>query len=312
MNNIGNDIKELIRAKALESGFGTCGFARAERVSDDAIAQYENWLADGKNDCMEYAEKYAEVRNDPRELLPGAKTVICVALNYYPATRQAGDTPQFALYSYGNDYHDVVRDRLKLLARYIEENWHAQSRICVDTAPIREKYWARQAGIGMIGRNNLLIIPGKGSFFFLGELVTTLELPPDAPCTLTCGDCRECEKACPGGALHDGKAVDARRCLSCQLIEHRGDLPQWVNEKMGNRLYGCDECQLCCPHNRNATPTDIPEFAPNQRQLSLSSDDISAMTDDQFREIFRKSAVKRAKLAGLQRNARVLAKEYKK
>lgn len=310
--NDNNEIRECIRAKALELGFSVCGFARAEHVNDDVVAQYVDWIREGKNDCMDYAGNYMDVRSNPCELLPKAKTIICVAMNYYHDVRQDSNLPQFALYSYGQDYHDVVRHRLKQLALYIHENYSAESRICVDTAPVMEKYWAKQAGIGMIGRNNLLIIPGKGSYFFLGELITTLEITPDSPCDLTCGDCGKCVEACPGGALTAGNGLDARRCLSCQLIERRGDLPEWVNGAIGNRLYGCDECQKSCPHNINAQPTTIPEFAPNEKQLSLTIDDIQGMTAERFREIFRKSAVKRAKLDGLKRNVDIIAGNIKK
>lgn len=307
-----DDKKELIRAKALELGFDACGFAIAERVDEDAIVQYLSWIENGKNDCMDYAAKYIPLRNDPRELFPGAKTMICAAMNYYPAVKQPKNAPQFSYYAYGKDYHDVVRNRLKLLARFIKDNWGADSRACVDTAPVREKYWARKAGVGMIGRNNMLIIPGKGSYFFLGELITKLEISPDAPCTLTCGDCNECVDRCPGGALAEKGSLDARRCLSCQLIENRRTLLTWVGAVAGNQVYGCDECQKCCPHNKNAQHTDIPEFTPDEKMLSLTLDDIILMTDVRFKELFGKSAVKRVKLEGLKRNAQIIAKEFKK
>lgn len=301
------DIKQLIKAKARALGFEECGFAQARKVSDEAIAQYDEWLAEGKNDCMEYAERYRDVRANPCELLPGAKTVISVALGYYPNERQRPDAPQFSIYAYGRDYHLVAKERLTALAEYIREAFGAESsRVCVDTAPIMEKYWAREAGVGFIGRNNLLIVPGKGSFYFLGELVTTLDVAPDKPCTLSCGECNACVKACPGGALTDGKSLDARRCLSCQLIERRGDLPQWVEEVAGNRVYGCDACQMCCPHNKGAVSTQVSEFNPRAELMSLTLDDILVMTQERFADVFKKSAVKRTKLEGLQRNARLL------
>lgn len=293
--------KELIRQQALKLGFDTCGFARAGKVCPQAVSQYESWLRSGKNDCMDYAAKYQELRNNPTMLFPGAKTIICVALNYLPGRRQPLEAPQFSLYAYGKDYHEVVRDRLLLLAKFIQDTWNAESRVCVDTAPIMEKYWAREAGLGMIGRNNLLIIPGKGSFFFLGELITSLEISPDEPCTASCGDCMKCMHTCPGGAISDD-SLDARKCLSCQLIERRGELPLWVQEKAGNRIYGCDECQLCCPHNSNATPSLIPEFQPTDEFLALTHDRLSTITEEEFRRLFRHSAIKRVKHAGLLRN----------
>lgn len=295
-------ITEIIRKKALELGFDACGFAHAHKVDDKAISKYSEWLADGKNDCMDYATRYQNLRNDPCELFPGAKTIISVAANYLPSIRQDAHSPQFALYAYGQDYHDIVRNKLKTLEQFIADNWGAESRVCVDTAPIMEKYWAREAGIGFIGRNNLLIIPGKGSFFFLGELITTLELTPDKPCPLSCGNCNRCVDACPGNALLDHNSLDARKCLSCQLIERRGKLPQWVAEKVGNRVYGCDTCQLCCPHNSQASPTHIEEFQPSTDFLNLTHDSIATMTPESFKSVFGKSAVKRVKLEGLQRN----------
>ena len=300
------DVREAVRAKALSIGFDACGFACAEPVEQWAVEQYDRWIAAGHNDCMEYAARYRDVRNNPRLLLDGAKTIICVAANYLPAKRQPAYAPQFALYAYGRDYHEVLKERLLLLASFIAKTTGCQSRPCVDTAPLRERYWARKAGIGFIGRNNALILPGRGSFFFLGELVTTLEVKPDEPCSLTCGDCHRCEAACPGGALHDGAALDARQCLSCQLIERRGDLPQWVAAAVGNRVYGCDTCQLVCPHNRNAMPTTIPDFAPSEEFLSLTHEDIACMPPAKFRHLFAHSAVRRTKLEGLHRNAALL------
>lgn len=300
--------RQAIRARALELGFAACGFARAEPVDDVARMRYDDWISSGRNDCMEYTERYRDVRNDPRLLLDGARTVISLAMNYYPQDFQNPEAVQFAYYAYGSDYHDVVKRQLFALGAFIKDLTGAESRACVDTAPIREKYWAQRAGIGFVGRNNLLIIPRRGSYFFLGELVTTLEVTPDEPCTETCGDCRLCETRCPGGALSGGKAVDASRCLSCQLIEQRGDLPEWVSRRIGNRIYGCDECQKCCPHNRHATPTGIADFALRDGLRDITEADIAAMSDEQFRALFRGSAVKRVKLPTLQRNLRSMKK----
>ena len=295
--------KQAIKERACELGFDACGMASAGRVSAEAQRRYSDWIARKHHDCMAYAERYCDVRDDVTLLLPDAKTVISVALNYYPEAKQRPDVPQIAYYAYGNDYHEVLRAKLMQLAQFIEQTTGAATRVCVDTAPIREKYWAQQAGIGFVGRNNLLILPGRGSFFFLGEVVTTLELEPDAPLEMSCGACHRCVDACPGGALSlDGDAADASRCLSCQLIERRGDLPEWVAGAKGNRLYGCDECQLCCPHNANAQPTGETLFAPREEILNLTVSDIATMTQPEFSRIFAHSAIKRAKLDGLKRN----------
>ena len=291
-------IKEVSRAL----GFDACGVARAHRVDDVAAARYARWLAQGRNGCMEWAARHCDLRDDPQGLLPGVRSVIVVAMNYYPARFQPREAPQFAYYAYGRDYHEVVKQRLWQLAAAIEQMAPCQTRVCVDSAPIRERYWAQQAGLGFIGLNNALILPGKGSYYFLGVILTTLSLDPDAPCTQSCGECHACIRACPAGALRDDGAVDARRCLSCLTIEHRGDLPQWVSGVLGNRVFGCDECQKCCPHNRHARPTTIAELQPTDDFLSLTRERIAQMDQAEFSRLFSHSAVKRAKLAGLQRN----------
>lgn len=302
--------KDDVRRYAVEQcGFDACGFAAAGPVSDEAIEAYRRWIARGRNFSMPYLEKYADIRDNPARLLEGAHTIIVTALNYYPAEHQNPDAPQFAYYAYGRDYHEVVRERLQRLADFIGPG--AACRICVDTAPLRERYWAQQAGIGFVGRNNQLILPGKGSWFFLGEIVTTADYSPDNPCTDNCGDCRLCVKACPGHALPgDYGAVDASRCISCFTIEHRGALPANAARCLGRRVYGCDECQHACPYNRNATPTHVVEFTPSAEFLSLSADSLARMTEDDFRRVFRHSAVRRTKLTGLSRNFDAIRRNF--
>ncbi|MBO4723384.1 MAG: tRNA epoxyqueuosine(34) reductase QueG [Muribaculaceae bacterium] len=295
-----------IKHIAMQLGFDACGVARTDRVDDEAVGRYHEWLLSGKNGCMEWAQNHQAIRENPELLLEGARSVIVVAMNYYPQVFQREDAPQFAYYAYGRDYHEVMKQRLWKLGEAIEKETGCKSRACVDSAPLRERYWAQRAGVGFIGWNNQLIIPGKGSYFFLGVLVTTLELEPDEPCLDHCMQCRACEKACPSGALRCGETVDARRCLSCLTIEHKGDLPEWVKDVIYNRVYGCDECQKCCPHNLHATGNTTPEFQPKPELLSLTLDDIITMTQEQFSHIFSHSAVKRAKLAGLQRNAKIM------
>ena len=298
--------KSCIKEMAHQLGFDACGIALAHHIDEEASQRYSRWLDEGKNGCMAWAQNHMEVRDNPELLLEGAKSVIVVAMNYFPQVFQREDAPQLAYYAYGRDYHEVMKQRLWKLGEFIERETGCQSRACVDSAPLRERYWAQRAGVGFQGWNNQLIIPGKGSYFFLGVLVTTLELEPDEPCQDHCLQCRACERACPSGALRCGEAVDARRCLSCLTIEHKGDLPQWVGEVIGNRVYGCDECQKCCPHNRDAVGNTTPEFQPLPELLTLTLDDILSMSQEQFSRLFSHSAVKRAKLAGLQRNALVI------
>ncbi len=295
-------IESLIKQRAAELDLDACGIARAHAVSPVAAQRYRQWIADGKNGCMEWAGRYLDVRDDPQLLLPGARSIIMVAMNYYPQRLQPQDAPQFALYAYGRDYHEVMRDRLQRLAATVRElAGECETRCCVDTAPLRERYWAVEAGIGFVGRNNTLIIPGRGSYFFLGAIVTTAQLTPDEPCRLTCDDCGACERACPGQALRGG-AVDARRCLSCLTIEYRGELPQWAQDALGQRVYGCDECQRVCPHNRHPQPTTVPELQPSDAFMNLTASDIMAMDQPAFSRLFSHSAVKRTKLPGLHRN----------
>ena len=296
----------LIKQIAQQLGFDACGIARVDRVNDEAMKRYHEWLASGKNGCMDWAQNHQAIRENPELLLEGARSVIVVAMNYYPHVFQPDSAPQFAYYAYVRDYHEVMKQRLWKLGEAIERETGHASRACVDSAPLRERYWAQRAGVGFIGWNNQLIIPGKGSYFFLGVLVTNLELEPDEPCLDHCLQCRACEKTCPSGALRCGETVDARRCLSCLTIEHKGDLPEWVKDVIGNRVYGCDECQKCCPHNRDAVGNTTPEFQPKPELLALTRDDILSMTQEQFSNIFSHSAVKRAKLAGLQRNASII------
>ena len=303
--------REQIRSEALRLGFDACGFARVDEVEPRAREAYRRWLDEGKQAQMDYLGNYLDLRDHPALLYPGARTIVCVALNYYPARFQPQEHPQFAYYAYGRDYHEVMRDKLRQLAAFVAPLSGDAGRVCCDTAPVRERYWAVQAGLGFIGRNAQLIIPGKGSYFFLGELLTTLALPPDEPLSNRCGDCSLCREHCPVGALDVPGQVDARRCISCQTIENRGEIPPEVAARMGNRLYGCDTCQQCCPWNRAAVPSTHPEFAPSDELLALDAARFEALTPDDFNRIFRHSAVRRAKYAGLMRNFAVWKKNRK-
>lgn len=286
------------------AGATVYGIAKAEPVDNLAAERYRKWIDGGNAAGMDYMTRYGDVRDDPRLLLDGARSLIVAAFSYCQPRLQPADAPQFATYAYGRDYHDVLRSRLTPVTRYIESTWGGTTRICVDTAPLRERYWASRAALGFIGRNNQLIIPGRGSYFLLGTILTTVHFTPDEPCTMTCGDCRACVDACPGSAISGYGCIDARRCLSYLTIEHRGDLP--AGTRLGNHIYGCDECQRACPHNRHALPGDIGELHATDEFLSLDRSAIASMDQDEFRRIFGKSAVKRTKLAGLLRNLTAL------
>lgn len=283
------------------AGAVASGVARADTVHHSEMEVYHTWLAAGKHGEMGYLEKYDDVRADPRLLLEGARSVVCAAFSYYHREARGCGALRWARYALGSDYHDEVRSRLTDVAAKITAMTGAACRVCVDTAPLRERYWAVRSGVGFTGHNGLLIVPGEGSWCVLGFIITTLPLIPTPPSDRTeCDGCGRCVEACPGHALDGSGGIDARRCRSYLTIEYRGDtLPP-----LADRVYGCDICQEVCPHNRDATPTEIPAFAPREEVLSLSKEDIASLTQEEFSRIFKGSAVKRTKLAGLVRNAR--------
>lgn len=300
-------IKESILSWLREAGVYKAGVARVHTVPDSLFQAYNDWLADGRNADMDYLAKYSEIRRDPSLLLPGATSIISCAFSYY---YPASEMPlKWARYALGDDYHEVIRARLEPVAARIREAFGAECRICVDTAPLFERYWAVEAGLGFIGLNRSLILPGAGSRFFLSEIISTLPLEADSPCSLTCGNCRRCVERCPGKALeteqckgYDVSQIDSRRCLSYLTIEHRGELPEDV--RLGKHIYGCDECQDVCPHNASSPLSAIEEFRPRPAIVALNANDVADMKQEEFSAIFRHSAIKRAKLTGLQRNAR--------
>lgn len=281
-------------------GFPWAAISLDSPVEPAAVERYRAWLAEGRHAGMKYLEKYDDLRQDPRTLLEGARTLIAVAFPYF--TDEKINLP-VSLYARGRDYHEVVRERLTGIAAALP----GDSRVCVDTAPLRERYWAQRAGLGFIGKNNQLIIPGSGSFFFLGFILNTMTYQDYTADKSSdqCGSCRKCVDACPGRCLSDdGRGLDARRCLSYLTIEHRGPLPPslFTLHPSPFTLYGCDICQRVCPHNAGARPTPIADFHPSEEFAALTVDDISKMTPGEFNRLFRHSAIKRAKLAGLQRN----------
>lgn len=303
---IPSDIAASITARAQALGFAACGFATITEVDEAVMSRWQRWIAEGRHASMEYMERHATLRRNPQELLPGATTVISLALNYYPSEKMPETNPRIAYYAYGNDYHDIMRNKLSRLIEHIQSLTPCECRACCDTAPLFERYWAQRAGIGYAGRNSNLIIPGMGSYFFLGEIITTLSLPASEPCKLSCGNCRRCIEACPVGAIDENGNIDARLCISCQTIENRGEIPSYVAQRMERRVYGCDTCQEVCPHNRLASATTIEELTPIEGLKELTYDRLRLLTPDEFRTLFRHSAIKRAKYEGLVRNVAAL------
>ena len=296
------DLTRFIKSEALRLGFDICGIAKAEAVADDAAQEYNRWISKGNHATMHYLERNCDKRFNPTMLVEGCKSIICVAMNYAPKQHIDG----IADYAQGMDYHRVVKERLYQLLQSINSVCTAQGRAFCDSAPVLERYWAVKAGIGYIGRNRQLIIPGKGSNFFLGELFVDIELCYDTPCGRNlCGNCSRCIEACPGNALSDS-GLDARKCLSYLTIEHRDELPENIGEKMGKCFYGCDRCQAVCPHNRFAAPNTTPELQPSEALLQMTEERWQTLTKEEYKTLFKHSAVERCKYEQLIRNIAAL------
>jgi epoxyqueuosine reductase len=295
---------ELIRREALRLGFGFIGFARAQKLDEEA-AKLEKWLNANAHGKMAYMANHFDMRVDPTLLVPGAKTVICLTFNYFnPEKQQDSDAPKIASYAYGQDYHFVVKDRLKSLLDYIrDEIGEVDGRCFVDSAPVMEREWAKRSGIGWNGRNTLTIHPKAGSFFFLAEIICDLPLLYDDPIRDHCGTCRKCIDACPTEAISpDGYFLDASKCISYLTIELREEIPSSFRGKTENWMFGCDVCQDVCPWNRFSRRHETPEFEPHPDLLDMKRRDWQELTEEVFGRIFRKSAVKRVKFEGLKRN----------
>ena len=291
-----------IKQAAYALGFDTCGIAKADYVGEITENRFQEWLESNHHAEMSYMANHFEKRCNPTLLVENARSVIVLSMNYFPETKQDTDLPQIAYYAYGNDYHDVIREKLQQLFTYIHtEITPITGRCFVDTAPVLERYWAQQAGLGWIGKNNLLIIPGKGSYFFLSELIIDLGLEYDQPMESRCGECSRCITACPTDALLPYK-LDARKCLSYLTIEKKGEFTDQEAEDLHNRLFGCDLCQTICPWNRFAKLNTTPEFAPNETILKLSKDDWANLDENSFRSLLHDSPIKRAKFSGIKRN----------
>lgn len=309
-------MSDKIKAEAQRLGFFACGMAKAEPVDNDTATAYRRWIGEGRNASMAYLENYTDKRLDPTLLMPGVKSIVSLALSYAPKAKMRSGEPQMASYALGKDYHDVMKQRLRMLADAIGAG-EDRYRVFCDTAPVLERYWAVKAGLGWIGRNHQLIIPHAGSMFFLGEMFLMDELVYDAPMKPSCGICRRCIDACPTHALtpimaygKDGRGgnniekveFDSYRCINYQTIENRGDIDEEVKQCLGNSIYGCDRCQEACPWNRFAQPTDVEEFKPSDELLAMTREKWLSLTEDDYRRLFKGSAVKRAKYSGLMRN----------
>jgi iron-sulfur cluster binding protein, putative len=305
-------LTEKIRRKALEIGFHKIGFARAEALTENA-EHLRGWLDAGFHGEMKWMEREPEKRSDPRLIFPEAVTVISVAMNYYTPHEHENSVEKgkVSRYAWGDDYHDILKNKLRELFAFIKTlDERAEGKICVDTAPVAEKVWARRAGLGWIGKHSNLITREYGSWVFLGEILLNLELEYDERVSPDyCGSCTACLDACPTGAITAPYVVDSRRCLSYATIELRAfELPAEIEKNLNGWLYGCDICQDVCPWNRFQKPTEEAGFEPREGNVSADLDEILSLTPERYAERFRRSAMKRTKLQGLQRNARALKK----
>ncbi|MDR1886547.1 MAG: tRNA epoxyqueuosine(34) reductase QueG [Prevotellaceae bacterium] len=304
-------LSEKIKTEAYRLGFSACGIA--EVVSPEHESEnMKKWLESQYNGEMQYMKNHFALRLDPTLLVAGAKSVVSLAYNYYSSKTQVAGAPVISKYAYGTDYHIVIRKKLNLLLDFIRsERKGADGRGFVDSAPILEKSWAQRSGIGWRGKNSNIIINGKGSFHFLAELILNTELEYDSPATGKCGSCVRCLESCPTGAIVEPYVVDSRKCISYLTVELKGEIPDSFRGKLAGRIFGCDICQDVCPWNiRFATDNDEPMFDPSPDLIGKTKEEWEQLSEEEFRTLFRNSAVKRTKYSGLKRN--LLTMNYKR
>ena len=295
---------EIIKNIAANAGFDYCGIAKAQVLDEDA-KRLESWLHKGMHGSMQYMEDHFNLRIDPSKLVPGAKSVITFLLNYFPAQQQSADAPKISKYAFGNDYHEVIRKKLKLFLLQINEQiGEVHGRGFVDSAPVLERAWAQKAGIGWVGKNGNLITKQSGSFFFIATLIVDLELVyDDAFAKDYCGTCTRCIDECPTDAILPDKVIDGSKCISYFTIELKDALiPDTMKGKFDNWMFGCDVCQDACPWNRFSKSSDEISFTPIPEILNLSNNDWEELTAESFKLIFKNSPLKRAKFEGIKRN----------
>ncbi len=307
MNNTAKHT-QLVHAFAKQLGFDYCGIAKAVKLDEDA-RRLEQWLSKGMHGSMQYMENYFDLRVDPAKLVPGAKSVITLMLNYYSSAKQHVHAPKISKYAYGKDYHKVIRGKLKLLLQYLKENiGEINGRGFVDSAPVLERSWAVKGGLGWVGKNGNLISKQKGSFFFLATIICDLELEYNTPFTKDyCGTCTKCIDACPTDAILPGKTIDGSKCISYFTIELKDALiDENMKGKFENWMFGCDVCQDVCPWNRFSKPANEQGFTPIPEILNLTTGQWEEMSEEIFKDIFKNSPLQRTKFAGIKRNLHFL------
>jgi epoxyqueuosine reductase len=293
---------QLIKKEAIRLGFMSCGISKAGFLEDEA-PRLENWLNKQMQGQMSYMENHFDKRLDPALLVDGAKSVISLLLNYYPDQHQNKDTYKISKYAYGQDYHFVIKEKLKALLHFIQtEIGQVAGRAFVDSAPVLDKAWAAKSGLGWIGKNSNLLTKQVGSFYFIAELIVDLDLEYDYPTTDHCGDCTACVDACPTEAIVVPYVVDGSKCISYFTIELKDNIPIEMKGKFDDWAFGCDICQDVCPWNKFSKPHKEPLFKATPEILSYAKKDWEEITEEVFKTIFKDSAIKRTKLEGLKRN----------
>ncbi len=298
----------FVKEQARELGFDYCGISQAERLEDESN-RLQTWLDRGFQGEMSYLENHIEKRLDPSELVPGAKSIISLLYNYYPAVKQGeGDNYKIAKYAYGRDYHKVVKKRLLRLFSILREAFGSlEGRAFVDSAPVMERQWAARSGLGWIGKNGLLINREMGSFFFIAELIIDTELEYDGPVKDYCGNCTACLDACPTHALTEPGVLNASKCISYLTIELKSEIPESFHGQYDQWIFGCDICQDICPWNKFARPHSELEFVPKKKLLGWEKDNWKGMTEKEFDQLAEGTAMKRTKYDGIKRNINFLS-----
>ncbi len=301
MSKYGNT--QLIKQKARALGFEEVGISRADFLEDEA-PRLENWLKQNMHAEMGYLANHFDKRLDPRKLVPGAKSVISLSYNYFTENSLKKDSYKISKYAFGRDYHKVVKKKLKLLTQFIQEEiGEIEGRAFVDSAPVLEKAWAKKSGVGWIGKNSLMLTKGKGSYFFLSELIIDLELEYDNPYTEDyCGKCTKCIDSCPTDAIFEPYQVDASKCISYFTIELKNEIPKEMKGKFEDWIFGCDICQEVCPINSRAKEHQQADFIPKENLLNMTKKDWQEITEDVFEKLFFATPVNRTKFKGLKRN----------
>ena len=298
---------DLIKTEAKRLGFLSCGISKAEFLETEA-PPLEHWLNNNRHGSMQYMENHFDKRLDPTKLVEDSKSVISLLLNYFPPqTQKDTEAPKLSKYAYGNDYHHVIKSKLKALTHFIQnEIGEVNGRAFVDSAPVLDKAWAAKSGLGWIGKHSNLLTQQVGSFYFIAELIIDLDLEYDTITTDHCGTCTACIDACPTQAIVQPYVVDGSRCISYFTIELKDQLPNEMKGKFDNWMFGCDVCQDVCPWNKFSKPHSQPLFNPHPELLDMTKKDWEEITEDVFKKVFQKSAVKRTKFSGLQRNIKFL------